>query len=129
MRQNKAKLGDRDGGSTNTDICNVPTHLLPGLMMNLNMTKANHEIYLMSKAEDSEAIIKFLDAQILVERIRPYSAYLIAHNTALQGGAIVKYYLNSIELKTFTFVSGSQSLSIDNVIIGPITIRLLFTMM
>ncbi len=35
---------------------------------------------------DSKVIFKFLDAQLLVKRVRPNPAYLAAHNTALQAG-------------------------------------------
>ena len=80
----------------------------------------------MSNAEDSKAVFKFLDAQLLVKRVRPNPAYLIAHNTVLQAGAIAKYNLKMVELKTFTFASGSQSLPIDNAVLGPITKRFLF---
>ena len=82
----------------------------------------------MSKAEDSKVVFKILDAQLLVKRVRPYPAYLTAHNTAVQAGAIAKYNLNRVELKTFTYASGSQLLSIDNVILWPIPKRLLFAM-
>ena len=82
----------------------------------------------MSKAEDSKVFFKFLDAQLLVKRVRPNPAYLISHNKALQAGAIAWYNLNRVELKTFTFASGWQSLSIDNAILGPIPKRLLFAM-
>ncbi len=78
----------------------------------------------MSKAEDSKAVFRFLDAQLLVKRVRPNPAYLIAHNYVLQAGAIAKYNLNRVELKTCTFASGSQSLSIYNAILGPIPKRL-----
>ena len=115
-------------GRLHTDICNVPTHLLPGVRMQIRLTKAKREFYLMSKAEDSKAVFKILDAQLLVKRVRPNPAYLIAHNTVLQAGAIAKYNVNRVELKTFTYASGSQSLSIDNAILGPIPKRLLFAM-
>ena len=82
----------------------------------------------MSEAEDSKAVFKILDAQLLVKRVRPNPAYVIAHNTALQEGAIAKYNVKRVELKTFTYASGSQSLSIDNAILGPIPKRLLFAM-
>ena len=38
-----------------TDICNFPKHLLPGDRMQIKLTKANREFYLMSEAEDSKA--------------------------------------------------------------------------
>ena len=92
------------------------------------MTKAKREFYLMSEAEDSKAIFKILDAQLLGKSVRPNPAYLIAHNTVLQAGAIAKYNVNRVELKTFTSASGSQSLSIDNAILGPVPKRLPFAM-
>ena len=79
----------------------------------------------MNKVEDSKVVFKFLDAQLLVKRARPNPAYLIAHNTALHSGVIAKYDAIRFELKTFTFSSGSQSLSIDNAILGPIPKRIL----
>jgi hypothetical protein len=36
--------------------------------------------------------------------------------------------MTRVELKTFTFSSGSQSLSMDNVVLGPLPKRRLFTM-
>ena len=82
-----------------------------------------------SKEADSKAVFKILDAQLLVKRVRPNPAYLIAHNTALQAGAIARHNMTSVELKTFTHVKGSQSLSIDNAILGPIRKRLLFMLL
>ena len=67
-----------------TDICNVPTHLLRGVRMQIKLTKAKREIYVHGKYEDSNAVFKILDAQLLVKPVRPNTAYLIAHNTTLR---------------------------------------------
>ena len=63
--------------------CNVPTHLLPGVRMHIKLTKAKQNFFLMNKAADSKVAFKFLDAQLLVNRIRPNSAYLLGHNTTV----------------------------------------------
>ena len=42
----------------------------------------------MSKAEDYKVVFKFLDEQLLIKRVRPNTACLVAHNTALQARAI-----------------------------------------
>ena len=97
-------------GRLHSDICNVPTHLLPGVLVQIKLTKARREFYLMNKDAYSKVVFKLLDAQLLVERVRPNPAYLVAHNTALQAGAIAKYNLTRIELKTLTFSNGSQSM-------------------
>jgi len=53
---------------------------------------------------------------------------LLAHNIALGKGTLARYNLTRIELKSFTFSSGAQSLSIDNAVLGTIPKRFLFTM-
>ena len=115
-------------GRLHTDICNVPTHLLPGVRMQIKLTKAKREIYVRSKDADSKAVFKILDSQILVKRVRRNPAYLIAHNTPLKARAIARYNMTRVELKTFTYAKVLQSLSIDNAILGPIPKRLLFVM-
>jgi hypothetical protein len=82
----------------------------------------------MNKDRDSKGIFKFLDAQPLVKRVKGNPAILAAHNTALHAGALPKYHLSRVEIKTFTYASGSQSLSIDNAVLGTLPNRLLFTM-
>ena len=107
-------------GRLHSDICNVPSHPLPGDRMQIKLTKTRREFYLMNKDADSEVVFKLLDAQLLVKRVRLNPVYLVAHNTALQAGAIAKYNLTRVEHKTFTLSNGSQSLSIDNAILGHI---------
>ena len=46
----------------------------------------------------------------------------------LAKGVLARYNLTRVELKTFTFSSGAQSLSIDNAVFGPVLKRLFFTM-
>ena len=92
-------------GRSHSDICNVPKHLLPGVRMQIKLTKARRE-FLMNKDADSNVIFKFLDAKMLVKRVRPNPAYLFVHNTTLLTRAIAKYYLTRVELKSFTFPSG-----------------------
>jgi hypothetical protein len=113
-------------GRLHSDICNVPTHLLPGFRMQIKLTKARPEFYLMYKDEDSIVTFKFLEAQLLFKRVRPNSAYLIAYNTAIEAGALATYNLTRVEVKSFTFASCSQSLSIYNAVFGTLRKRLLF---
>ena len=81
----------------------------------------------MNKA-DSTTFFKFFDAKLLVNRVIPSPSLLLAHNTTLARGALARYNLTRVELKTYTFSSGSQSLSINNAVLGPLLKRLLFTM-
>ena len=110
-----------------SDICNVPLYLIPGVRMQIRLTKTKSSIYLMNKA-DSTTVFKFLDAKLLVNCVRPSPSFLLAHNTTLARSALARSNLTRVELKTYTFSSGSQSLSIDNAVLGPLPKRLLFTM-
>jgi len=105
-------------GRIHSDICNVPLYLIPGVRLQIRLTKAKSCFYLMNKA-DSATVFKFLDAQLLVNRVRPSPSLLLAHNTTFAQGALARYNLTRVELKTYTFSSGSQSLSIDNAVLGP----------
>jgi hypothetical protein len=98
------------------DICNVQTHLIPGVRVQVTLTKGRRDFYLMAKDEDSKVSFKFLEAQLLVKCVKPNPAFLVAHTKALQTGAIAKYNLSRVKVKTFNFASGSQSLSIDNAV-------------
>ena len=75
----------------------------------------------MNGTADSKTTFKFLDAKLFVKRIRPHPDLLSAHNDTLTDGAIARYNLTRVELKSFTFAPGSNSLSIDNLVLGPIS--------
>jgi hypothetical protein len=74
----------------------------------------------MNRDAASKTVFKFLDDKLFVNRIRPSPAQLIAHNTALSQGLVARY-ITRVELKTFTFATGTQSLSIDNATFGPLS--------
>jgi hypothetical protein len=97
-------------GRLHADLCNIPTHLLLGVRRQVKLTKARREFCLINNDADSKISFKFLDAQLLVKRVKPHPVFLIAHTKALQVGAIEKYNLSTVDIETFTFASGSQSL-------------------
>ena len=82
----------------------------------------------MNKDSESKTNFKFLNAQLIGNRVRSNCAILLAHKTALNKCTIARFNLTSVELKSFTFLSTSQSLSLDNAVLKPIPKRLLFTM-
>jgi len=116
-------------GRSHSDICNVPLCLLPGVRLQIRLTKSRHSFYLMKKSVDSKTVFKFLDAQLLAMRVSPNPAILMAHTTTLKNrGSLARYNLMRVELKTFTFAAGSKSMSIDNAVLDRIPKRMLFTM-
>jgi hypothetical protein len=82
----------------------------------------------MAKDADSKVTFKILEARLFVRHIEASDSILYALNKTLQIGAEAKYHMTRVEIKTFTFAVGSQSLSIDNAVLGPLPNRILFTL-
>jgi hypothetical protein len=104
-------------GRLNSDICDVPLCLLSVVNFQIKLTKAKKSFYLLSNKADSKATFKFQEALFYVKRIRPAPSILASHNEALLKGYPAIYNFTRVELKTFTFAKGSQSLSIDNAVL------------
>jgi hypothetical protein len=82
----------------------------------------------MNKGPTSTATLKFLDAELTVRRIKAEPKILLAHNETLNKGYFARYSSKRVELKTFTFSKGPQSLSINNALLGVMPKCLVFTM-
>jgi len=115
-------------GCIHSDICNVPLYLLNGFKIQIKLTKAKQAFFLLSNKADSKVKFIFNEARLFVKRIRLSSAILAVHNETLIRGYPARYNFTRVELKTFTFASGSRSLSIDNAVLGVRPKRLIFTM-
>ena len=92
------------------------------------MTKAKDDFYLMNANADSKATFEFLDAELIVRRIRPSPKISHAHTEALRKGCIARYNLTRVELKTSTFAGGPQAISNNNAVLDMLLKRLIFTM-
>jgi hypothetical protein len=110
-------------GRIHSDICNITKFLLRSIKLQIVFTKAKPGFYLMNTATDSKATFKFLDAK----RIRANPQIPLAHEAILKTN-LPRYNLTRVELKTFTFSAGSQSLSIDQAVMGCIPKRPWYTM-
>ena len=115
-------------GRFQNDLFNVPLVLQPGVSLQIRLTKARPAFCMMSKEADSKTNFKFLNAQLLLKRVKSDPVAQLYHNATLNTEAIARYNMTRVELKKFTFSAGSKSLSIDNAVLAPIPKRLLFTM-
>jgi len=115
-------------GRIHSDICNVPLYLLSGVKIQIKFTKSKQAFFLISNKADSEVKLLFKEARLYVKRIRPNAKILTSHNEALLKGYPARYNFTRVELKTFTCASGQRSLSLDNVVLGVLSKRLIFTM-
>ena len=64
----------------------------------------------------------------MVRRVQPNTLILSAQETVLERGALARYKMTRVDLKSFIFSAGSKSRSIDNAVLGPLPKRMLFTM-
>jgi hypothetical protein len=106
-------------GRLQADIGNAQPLIIPGVTVNVRLTKDRREFYLMAKNADSKVIFKILEARLFVKHIEANPSIIHAHNTTLEAGGIAKYHVTIVEIKTCTFAAGSMSLSIDNAVWGP----------
>jgi hypothetical protein len=87
------------------------------------------QFYLLNKDVQATTQFKFLDAKLYVKRIRAKPAILLAHNETLNNAILGRYNMMSFEIKTFTFSSGGESLTVDNAVLDNVSKRLMFTML
>jgi hypothetical protein len=82
-RQKQSKVTELYG-RLHSDICNVNTFLLPGVRLQIKLTKANTSFSLMNKYFTSTTTFKFPDAELLVRRIKAEPKILLAHKETLR---------------------------------------------
>jgi len=58
-------------------------------------------MYLMNRDAESKTLFKFLDAYLLVNRVKPNPKVLLAHNETLAEGALERYNLTTCRTKGF----------------------------
>ena len=104
-------------GRLHTGLCNEPLFMLPGMQLQIKLTKARPSFYLMNKTSDSKTNFKFLDAYLLVRRVQPNTLIFSAHEKKLTKRALARYNITTVDLPTFTFLAGSKSRSIDNAVL------------
>ena len=77
-------------GRLHSDICNVIPFLLRGIKLQIKHTKGKRPFYLMTTKADSTTKFQFLEAYLIVNRMRRNLPYLIAHNTTLAKGVLAR---------------------------------------
>jgi len=105
-------------GRLHSDICNVILFLLNGVKIQIKLTKAKKAFYMLSDRADTKTTFKFQEVMLYVKRIRPAPSILASHNEALLAGYPARYNFTMVELKTFSFSGESQSLTMNNAVLG-----------
>jgi hypothetical protein len=114
-------------GKLHADIFNVSTLMMPGVNIQVKLTKSKEAFYLLGESPDPKVKFQFLDATLYVRKFKPSPSILLAHSKALTK-TNARYDVTRVDVRTFTFGPGQRTLSIDNAVIGPLPKRLLFAM-
>ena len=75
-------------GRLHRDICNVSLYMLPGVRLQIRLTKTRTRFYLRNKSVYLKTIFKYLDTQLLVRRVKPNPAIFLAHTVTLKNRGI-----------------------------------------
>jgi len=65
-------------GRLYSDIFILIPYVLPGVKLQIKLTKGIRAFYLMNRKAESTTKFQFLEAYLVVNRIRPYPSYLIS---------------------------------------------------
>jgi hypothetical protein len=105
-------------GRIYVDIFNLPRLLYPGVKIQVRLTKAMFNFYLMYTERTSISTFKFLGAKLNVRRVRPNPVVVTAHHLAMVKGGMKRFDFTRFKHRACTFGKGNKSLTLDNVIIG-----------
>jgi hypothetical protein len=114
-------------GKLHGDIFNISTLMMPGVSIQIKLTKSKEAFYLLGESPDPKVKFQFLDASLYVRKIKPSPNILLAHSKALTK-TNARYDVTRVDVRSFTFGPGQRTLSIDNAVLGPLPKRLLFAM-
>jgi hypothetical protein len=103
------------------DICNVLCLLVPGVKIHVRLTKSRDNFYIMNDTAGSTTTFRFLEAKLLVNRVKSNPNILTAK------GDPSRLNFKRDELRARTFGKGTKSLTLHNAIIGHTPKRIVFT--
>lgn len=109
-------------GHPHIDIFNQEKFLLNGVELKLRFTRSR-EAFCMIDPADS-AVIKIVEASVLVRRVKISPGVLISHAKALAHNT-AKYPLTKVEVRAIAIHRGVSGETLDNVILGQLPKRLI----
>jgi hypothetical protein len=113
-------------GRLHSDILNGSQYLLPDVGLQIKFTKAKQRFFLMNAKADAKYAFMYLDAQLLVNRIRTNPPILLSQIPFSAKAALRDIIWRESNSRLPRFLQ-DRNLSIDNALLGPIPKRLLFT--
>lgn len=113
-------------GRIHADVLNQSKLLLNNVDLRVVLSLEKPEFYVLEE-DTGTSYMKILDATMYMNHATINPSVLIAHEMALQK-MNAQYPFNRVEVKSYTVSANSHTLSLDNVVIGPLPNLLLFAM-
>lgn len=112
-------------GRLHLDMANQEKLLLPHVQVRVVLGLEKPDFYIMGKADDT-SYIKIIDATMYMDNVTVAEPIAMAHRAVLQKQNAVYDYMR-VECKSYTIAKDSQSISIDNIVVGATPRLLLLT--
>jgi hypothetical protein len=103
---------------------NVPLLLLPGVQLQIILTKSKNDFYVLSSKRHKGIVFKFVEVTLYVRHVKSSPTIWLTLNALEKVNA--RYNLSRAALKTFSFWTGSKSASIDNAVLRTLPKRVFF---
>lgn len=113
-------------GKLHADMLNQPLLLLNNVDLRIALTLNKPEFYLIADEKDA-SMVKIIEATLYMKHVSINPNILIAHHKILEN-TTAKYYYKRTEIKSFTIASGTNSISLDNIVLGQLPTNLIFMM-
>lgn len=113
-------------GKLHADMLNQPLLLLNNVNLRISLTLNKPEFYIITPEANDGSKIKILEAALYVKHCTINPNVLVAHHKTLER-TNAKYHYKRCEVKSFT-VGKSNSINLDNIVIGQLPTSLIFLM-
>ena len=120
----KASAPIQLSGRPHVDIFQQERYLISGVRMDVKLSRANRNFYLMSP-DASAAKLVIMDATLHIRRVRINPTIALAHSKTLDQGKNAMYPIRRGVVTSFLVPSGTLSINRENVITGQLPRRVI----
>ena len=110
-------------GHLHCDVFNQEKFLLNGVEMRVRLIRSK-DVFCLIDYENDNVKVHLLEASLRVRRAKINPGVLLAHSKALTRGT-AKYPLTRVEVKSFTLHTNSSGETLDNIILGQLSKRII----
>lgn len=114
-------------GKVHADMLNQPLLLLNNVDVRLTFTLNKPEFYLLTSTPTDDTAIKIVEATLYAKHCTINPNILVAHHKILERSN-ARYHYKRCEVKSYTVSAKSNSINLDNIVLGQLPTNLTFCM-